>query len=68
MTDEEIKLECKRLEINKSVDELVLTIAKLQKENAELKVQIEKMKSEYEKLLDEKIEIENRLVESRECY
>lgn len=30
--------------------------------------QIEKMKSDYEQLLDEKIELENRLAESRECF
>lgn len=43
-------------------------IAELEKENAELKAQVEKMKSDYEYLLDEKIELENRLTESRECY
>lgn len=34
----------------------------------ELEAQIEKMKSDYEHLLDEKIELEDRLTESRECY
>ena len=33
-----------------------------------LKAQIEKMKIDYERLLDEKIELEDRLAESRECY
>lgn len=34
----------------------------------ELEAQIEKMNSDYDKLLDEKIELEDRLAESRECY
>lgn len=48
--------------------ECKVKIEQLEKENAELKTQIEKMKSDYEHLLDEKIELENRLTESRECY
>lgn len=38
------------------------------KKIADLEAQIEKMKVDYEKLLDEKIELEDRLAESRECY
>lgn len=48
----------KQKEINKALVE----------EYESLKAQIEKMKSDYEQLLDEKIELENRLSESRECY
>lgn len=33
-----------------------------------LEQQIEKMKNYYEQLLDEKIELENKLAKSRECY
>lgn len=38
------------------------------KAKEEMQAQIEKMKADYDKLLDEKIELEDRLAESRECY
>ena len=49
--------------------DVIKDVLKLDEEKiAELEAQIEKMKSDYEQLLDEKIELEDRLAESRECY
>lgn len=43
-------------------------ISILENRTEELEAQIEKMECDYDKLLDEKIELEDRLAESRECY
>jgi regulator of replication initiation timing len=57
--------------INPKLDamcEMLKTIHDLNERNKMLEAQIEEMKSDYEELLDENIELEDRLSESRECY
>ena len=61
------ELETKNEQIKNS-DTLCKLIGEQKRKIAELEAQIEKMKTDYEQLLDEKIELENRLAESRECY
>ena len=65
--DRIIKLEAENEQIKNS-DTLCKLIGEQKREIADLEAQIEKMKTDYEQLLDEKIELENRLAESRECY
>lgn len=50
------------------IKELAIENDNLIKQVRKFEAQIEKMKSDYDKLLDEKIELEDRLAESRECY
>ena len=52
----------------KNSDTLCKLIGEQKRKITELEQQIEKMKTDYEQLLDEKIELENSLAESRECY
>ena len=50
------------------IKELAIENDNLIKQVRKLEAQIEKMMSVHDKLLDEKIELEDRLAESRECY
>ena len=50
------------------IKELAIENDNLIKQVRKFEAQIEKMKSDYDKLLDEKIELEDRLAESREFY